>query len=170
MSKQLLDRIDAQFERLEQLVKRGDETLTLRADRVSGWSIGQQIDHILKANGAILAGVAAGKPQSGPAISLSGRMVLLMGFIPRGVGKSPERYIGTEVPAAELAQAIAEARQRLAGLRNEPARLASDELVIKHPRFGLLTASQAIHFAKIHAAHHLKIIQDIEDATAKARS
>ncbi|MCC6132059.1 MAG: DinB family protein [Acidobacteria bacterium] len=164
MSTLLLDRIESQFKRMEEIVRRGEETLGLKAARVSGWSVGQQVDHIIKANGAILSGILAGKTQTGPGISLTGRIVLLTGFIPRGVGKSPDRYLGAEVPAPELLAALAGAQQTLGSLRNEPGRLLSKDLVIRHPRFGCLTASQALHFAKIHGAHHLKIIQDIEDA------
>jgi hypothetical protein len=164
VSKEVLDRVDAQFELLENLVKKGDEFLLLREPSVSGWSIGQQIDHVAKAGRAIFSGIAAGKPQTGSTISLIGRIVLFTGFIPRGVGKAPELYIGSERPPAELMKEVEAARAVSRALNASPEKLGSNTPVIRHPKFGVLTAMEALEFAEIHAEHHFKIVRDIEKA------
>ena len=48
MSRAEIGRLEGQLAVLERLIGEGDAALARRADRVSAWSVGEQIDHMLK--------------------------------------------------------------------------------------------------------------------------
>ncbi|MEE9185129.1 MAG: hypothetical protein V3U39_11745 [Acidimicrobiia bacterium] len=88
------EKVLGRAEHLLELAVASDERFLACCADVSGWSIGQHLDHLGNANremaGAIqkiLAG-DAGSSRSGP--TLVGRAVLFSGWIPRGAGKAPE--------------------------------------------------------------------------------
>jgi uncharacterized damage-inducible protein DinB len=134
------------------------------APRVSQWSVGQQLEHILLVDAAILGRVleAPEAIEAGP--KAIGYVFLGLGWIPRGVGKSPERVRPTGRPLTELRLALTRHGEALARLAGSPHLLARPECIVPHPRFGGLTGARALRFLDIHDRHHLRIVRDIQRA------
>ena len=150
-----------QNDRFRALLTQNPPVLNASAPTVSAWNIGQHLDHCLKVNNVIIGSIEKGQPSQEPGITFLGRAVLLLGFIPRGRGKSPKAVLPQAATTAQLYQILNEERGRLEKLAQDSKRILSPERVMKHPRFGWLTAFQALRFLGIHNEHHLKIIRDI---------
>jgi hypothetical protein len=120
--------IDPEFERLavqlrevESLIDAGEEKLGRRAPRGSDWSVGEQIDHLTKVLERALALLLTSTTALPKGINLTGRIFLVWGRIPRGVGKSPQTVRGAERPGAELRLALTRIRPLADRLRETPA-------------------------------------------------
>ena len=89
--------------------------LGARAPAVSGWSVAEQLEHLMLVDRGVLKlmGHILDDPRPMPeaAINLAGRVVLLAGFIPRGRAQAPAAQ-GPAAPAIECS---------LAGTGPEPA-------------------------------------------------
>jgi len=159
------DRLASQLDSIEALLDEGDERLGRRAPRVSGWSVAQQIDHMLKvlerAAGLLLtAGEALPK-----GINTTGRILLGLGRLPRGVAQAPKATRGEETSAEGLRVELQSVREAIGRLRAAAERLADRRPLLPHPYFGGLTPGQAVRFLGIHTDHHLRIVADIRRAT-----
>jgi hypothetical protein len=132
---------------------------------MSGWSIGQQLDHIVRVNDSVLSRILRNSEIQGRGMSFLGRVVLLVGYLPRGIGSSPERLRGEVRPTAEIGDAHAVVGRSFGLLRERQGLLSSKARVISHPYFGALTALEGLRFMAVHSHHHLKIARDIERAT-----
>lgn len=68
--------------------------LAARAPAVSGWSVAEQLEHLLRVDRGILGrlGEAArgSAPEAAGGPSVTGRLVLVTGTIPRGRGSAPD--------------------------------------------------------------------------------
>jgi hypothetical protein len=159
------ERFDRQMDEVERLLDEGNAALPLRADRVSRWTVGQQLDHLTRVARAGL-GVLQGAAEPLPGgINLLGRCLLGIAWIPRGVGKSPKRMLPDDAaPAADLAGRIPPLRAGFAAACADPRLVARRDAVFKHPYFGGLTPRQALRFLTVHTEHHLKIVRDIRRA------
>jgi len=160
-----LDRLDAQLRQVAALIDEGDERLGRRAPRVSGWSVGEQVDHLTKVLERALALMLTSSTPLPKGINLTGRLLLACGRIPRGIGKSPQSVRGAERSAAELRESLARIRPLVERLRATPARLVDRTAIFPHPYFGGLDAAQALRFLSVHTDHHLRIVADIRKAT-----
>jgi hypothetical protein len=138
--------------------------LALRVERVSRWSIGLQVDHILKVLEAGQRLLAEENPTLPRGMNVAGRFALATGWVPRGVGKSPKGVLPAEQSGAELAGRSSELRKVYCE-RPLPAHvLENPRPVFKHPYFGGLSAAQGLRFLGIHTHHHMKIVADIRRA------
>jgi hypothetical protein len=158
-----LDRFDRQLERLAELLAEEPDATRLRAERVSGWSVAEQLDHVLRIVEAQLERLAERRVAK-RGINLVGRIILGVGRIPRGVGKSPAPVRGTAKSRAELRAALAAARARLATLSADAALWGDPRPLAGHPYFGGLTPRQVLRFLEVHTDHHLRIVADIRRA------
>jgi hypothetical protein len=158
------EQLDRHCRRVQALIDEGEAALAVRVPEVSGWSVGQQVDHVLRILDRGLGRVERGGKTPSKGINLVGRICLSTGWIPRGVGKAPEGMDGQEVPAAEMAERLAALRARLAAIRDRPEGPRPGERVLPHPYFGGLDLPQTVRFWAVHTAHHLKIIDDIRRA------
>jgi hypothetical protein len=152
-------RIQAQFERMHALARSAD--LSARNERVSTWSLAEQLDHVVKVTASVVH--VLGKPDAprlDGGINILGRLVLRLNWIPRGVGKSPTRLRGTAAVAADLDGALERLTAAFDALPFDALR-ASRVPLVRHPRFGSLTPPQALRFLEVHTHHHLKIIDDM---------
>ena len=126
----------------------------------SGWCPSEHLDHIVKVSTSVVNRLLQLDAPATPGISLLGRVILAIGRIPRGKGKSPERVRGTRVSSAELHASLIKLEEKLdllSGVHLAEKRGA----IVPHPRFGGLRPGQALRFTAIHNDHHLRIIRDI---------
>ena len=159
-----LARLAGQLDEITRMVRFEPALLELRVERVSGWSIGQQIDHILKVLDAGQRFLAESDTTLPRGINLTGRLVFALGWIPRGVGKSPKGVVPADEIPGDLAERAARLRRAYCETPLPETVLADPKPVLPHPYFGGLSASEGLRFLGIHTHHHLKIVADIRRA------
>jgi hypothetical protein len=155
-----LERIARQLTRVQELAPRCE----LRAPSVSGWSVGEQLDHLLRASRSVLRRVASPPVDKSPDPSptnLTGRLALWTGYMPRGRGRSPERILPQPHTAESLCESAATVADFVSGLRGRETEIRASRDRFRHPFFGGLSAAQWVRFVEIHQHHHLKIAEDI---------
>lgn len=138
---------------------------------VSGWSILHHVEHLsLAGEGSLHQLEAALERDGGPPIRLTGRVLQLVGWIPRGAGKAPE----LTRPALEEREAVVArleaVRRRVEQLGARLDRIGSARGRSSHPIFGGFTALQWLRFLSIHHHHHLKIVDEILRAAEADRA
>lgn len=167
-TERLYDRAVLRIRALEPIASGDDAELQYRAPSISGWSVAEQLDHLAIANrlsvGRIRQALKEG-PNTVPGPTLAGRLVLLIGYIPRGIGEAPEATRPGGGPVAEVRARVAEAVDALLGLRAELPTIRTARGRAGHPVLGGFTAAQWLRFIDVHTHHHLKIIRDIRNAT-----
>ncbi len=138
-----------------------DERALFADSNVSAWTPAEHLDHLIKVSSSIVQRLLDLDAPAGPrGISPLGRLILLLGRIPRGRGKAPERLRGTRATAPELLAALERLRARIAQLE-DPHLAHARGCIVPHPKFGGLNPSQALRFAVLHNEHHFKIVRDI---------
>ena len=153
------EQIRTQFERLRALTRSAE--LSARKERISAWCLAEQIDHIVKVSASVVDVLAdRNAAPVGGGLNLLGWLVLRLGWIPRGAGRSPRRFRAEMTTTAELDARIAQLERSFAALPFDQLR-ASRVAVVPHPKFRALTPPQALRFLVVHTQHHLKIIDDI---------
>ena len=143
------------------LARSPEAQLCARQERISAWSPAEHLDHMYKVSMSIVRRIndEEAKP-SRRGINLMGRVILLLGWIPRGQGKTPERLSGAICTGAHIEAALGRLEQALDTLPLDAVD-ASRSPIVPHPLFGGLTPSQALRFIVIHTKHHLRIIDEI---------
>lgn len=155
--------VHAQLDRIAALLDVDPDPTPVRVERVSGWSVAEQVDHVLKVVTAQLARLDERRPPP-KGINLAGRIVLGIGRIPRGVGKSPAPVRGEARSRSELLAALGAARGRLERMAGDAALWNERRPLAGHPYFGGLTPRQVLRFLEIHTDHHLRIVAEIRRA------
>ncbi len=135
------------------------------ASTVSEWSVGDHLEHVMRADAGILQWlhkVAGGnEPDQSGRPTRVGYLVLLLGFIPRGRGKAPT-WTRPERPRMDVIRdGLGEARESAHRLRGHVATLRNSPARMPHPLLGHFSAYQWVRFARIHHAHHRRIMDDI---------
>ncbi|HEY6320954.1 MAG TPA: DinB family protein [Thermoanaerobaculia bacterium] len=188
-----LRRVHAQILRqlalMAELARGPEAEVAARAPAVSGWSVAEQLEHLVLVDRAVLKSVrrilddphrqsaqpAQPAPPAPPApgINLVGRVVLGTGFIPRGRARTMPPYQPGAAPAAagagvtgivgieEIERGVRELEPRLGELEASGGRS-------RHPLFGGLGGRQWLRFVTVHHHHHLKIVRDIRRARGLA--
>lgn len=159
-----LARVRAQLSEMRAVADRPDAQLAATA-KFSTWSPSEHLDHTIKVAASIVNRLLqADAPRGERPLSFIGRLVLLFGWIPRGVGKAPARLQGTQCTAADLHASLTKLEGKidlLAAEHLDDARGA----IVPHPRFGDLVPTVALRFLMLHTRHHLRIVEDIFKAT-----
>jgi hypothetical protein len=159
--------LETQLTRVAGLLREDPDPTGLRSERVSDWSVGEQVDHVLKVLESSLARLAApGKPLD-RGINVVGRILLKVGRLPRGVGRSPKSVLPTARSRAELADALDDVRERLRSLAAQADVWRSQRPLVPHPYFGGLTPKQGARMLVVHTDHHLRIVSDIRRAAGR---
>ena len=135
---------------------------------VSGWSPAEHLHHALLVNTAIfermrqwLAGDLEGQDGSP---NVAGRLVLWLGRLPRGRGRSPDAFQPEGASDPEmLAAAVRQSTEAMDAVIPDLDALRQCTGGLPHPALGVLTAPQWLRFARIHAEHHLAIVRDIDE-------
>jgi hypothetical protein len=154
-----LARIRGQLERIGALCGTSETRLLTANERVSRWSAAQHLDHLMKVTASVLHRLPSTEaiPRG---ISLLGRTILALRWIPRGRGRAPERLVGKHTTPAELQAALAKVTASLAAV--DPSTVDAARIRnVPHPYFGGLTPAEALRFVTVHNEHHLKIVGDI---------
>lgn len=158
-----LDRVGRQLVRFQALLA-DQVAFDARRPDCSRWSVGRQLDHIERASRAtfdrvdeLLADPAAAPPQRLTAV---GRVVLVSGWIPRGVGKAPRATQPDETARdrVQLGAAFERLADRSDGYRDRIEAIAAVRTGSRHPYFGLLGPAMWMRFTVVHQNHHLKIV------------
>lgn len=147
----------------DELAAQCNGKLALRADSVSKWSFGEQLEHLYRSSHYVLDRLeeSMSGAHASDAKGLWGYGMSVAGFIPR--------YMFPTIPPLEPQGGTIEVIQPLQErLRERLSRLAWDLGEIKaspgrskHPRMKWLTSSEWLFFADIHHRHHLAIMRDI---------
>ena len=147
------------------------EDLEVREEEISAWSVGQQLQHLARADHGIGIGLLGllEDPSKGEPIGprLLGRLILLVGRIPRGRGRAPKSTSPEPEPAVEtLRREVEQARTALLRCGERAEDLLALDRTIPHPYFGGLGTLRWIRFVEIHQEHHLRIVREIRGARA----
>lgn len=161
-----LVRLQTQIGRLRALASAPEERLYAAAPQISGWSVAEHVDHLVKVSSAVVGRVREeNAPPEPRGISFIGRVILACGWIPRGVGKSPARVHGARATPVELEASLQKLEKSVAAVA--PSMIDRRTPIVPHPRFGGLTPAQALRFAVVHNEHHLKIVEEILRSSAR---
>jgi hypothetical protein len=134
--------------------------------RPGQWDGGQHLFHSVIVGHGILdvvdqlcqSSAEEGKPTTRFAPWVSA--ILLMGWLPRGRAKSPERFHPPEqVDLRQLERQSRELSRRLGDARGRISEILSAKGRYAHPVLGPLSAGQWLRFLVIHTHHHWKIVR-----------
>lgn len=151
---------------LDDLLRLMDDTdsLARRDDSVSKWSVGEQLEHVAKVDAGIFESIGKllADPSEDPGRPIRrARMMLLVGFIPRGRGRSPKPYVSCGIDADEARSMLEQRKQSWVEFEPRLDEVVASRSKTPHPLLGQFTAAQWVRFAQVHARHHEKIIDDI---------
>ena len=138
-----------------------------RAPSVSGWSAAEHAEHLVLTNNSILDGLFAAleKSEQRPErITGFGRLVLALGWIPRGKGKAIEPVQPKDIPHDGLLDSLDRMAGRIGDFAGRVDQLEAAGATLKHPYFGHLGPRRWLRFIDIHQRHHLKILADMRRA------
>lgn len=138
-----------------------------------GWSYAEVYSHIMRSTSGSL--VAAEKCSNGTGethtkpIGILGRLILLFGYLPGIKFKAPASIaaLTANVSKEEARNLIIKAKKRLDDIVPH-IEDASAFCKIKHPRFGMLNATQWLTFTGIHLKHHIKQLNRINKKFSKS--
>lgn len=136
---------------------------TLLQSNVSASPIGWHIEHTLLTINKITEATKTSESNNYKFIFKPIKyVVFLTGKIPRGKAKNPKTVEPDFFDASSL-------KAHLQKTKNTIKELESIEKnkYFKHPFFGNLKLNDTIKFLEIHTNHHLKIINDIQQAASK---
>ncbi|MCP5021500.1 MAG: hypothetical protein GY930_06960 [bacterium] len=141
------------------------------APDVSGWCIAQHMYHVVLATDLGLANVLALVREKGMLIKPEGRLteyaegVLTAPQSPRGEVQAPRMVQpGNSVDGDQIKTEFDNLERSLTVLENPPRPLEGCPGWIKHQILDTLNASHWMRFCRLHANHHLAIMEDVAKA------
>jgi DinB superfamily len=153
---------------MAELARGPEAELAARAPAVSGWSVAEQLEHLVLVDRSVLKTVRRilDDPRQLPdlGINLVGRVVLGTGFIPRGRARTMAHFQPGAAPAAAAGDGIQEIEGGVRELAPRLGELEAGGGRSRHPIFGGLGGRQWLRFMTVHHHHHLKIVRDIRRA------
>ena len=153
---------------LLQLTKIGSllEQENTLVEPVSTWSVYEHLEHLLVADQGIVELLKAKEepPETVPR-TLTGRIVMFTGRIPRGRAKSPKHVVPSLRERSELLAIKSSIDQNISALDHEELSHYR-KAVGNHPYFGSFTPAEWLKFMVIHNNHHLRIVSDITSASS----
>lgn len=125
---------------------------------ISNTTVGWQIEHSLLVIDQITRALERSSPEAYRwKFNKSKFIVFLLGRIPRGKAKAPDRVIpSNDITIDSLTNHIAETRLSIQKLSQLPK-----DSFFTHPYFGDLRLEETKKLFLIHTRHHIKIIEDI---------
>ena len=125
---------------------------------VSKASVAWHLDHSLKVINAVVKSMENSDPTSYQNnFKFLGKVLLRLGFFPRGKVKAPKYVRPPEVILkSAIIDQLAEARQNIKRIPTLDKRA-----YFKHPVFGNTNKFRVVRFLDTHTNHHLKIVKSI---------
>lgn len=143
-----------------------DATLAAKAPQVSGWTIGQHVEHIALVNFHLnqrIVDALKTPPQNADQRPRFGAYIIFwFGYIPRGKAQAPTAVVPQGLSPDALRLKLKENREALAALESRLAEIETSRGRTPHPFLGMFTAKQWLRFIGVHNHHHLKIIRAIQ--------
>lgn len=133
------------------------------------WSYAEVYSHIFQSNlGSLIAVekcILGTGNKSDKTIHWIAWLVLFIGRFPPGKIKAPERIASmvSKINMEEARNLIIKFKKRLEDLTPRINKASKDQ-TIKHPRLGLLNASQWFRFIEVHTRHHARQLHRINKA------
>ncbi len=166
-----LTRIRASLIKYRQLFEDLGANLHKTAPDVSGWCIAQHMYHVVLATDLGLSNVLALVREKGMLIKPEGRLteyaegVLTAPQSPRGEVQAPRMVQpGNSVDGDQIKTEFDNLERSLTVLENPPRPFEGCPGWIKHQILDTLNASHWMRFCRLHADHHLAIMEDIAKA------
>ena len=133
-------------------------SMTIKNEKISTSTVGWQIDHSLKVFNLVCKALQDSDPSNFKNnVSLIGRLLLALGYFPRGKAKAPKQVQPPElISVDDLNSQIKLAKNNITSIDK-----LDKNAHFGHPLFKTLDLKKAIHFLSVHTEHHLKIIRDI---------
>jgi hypothetical protein len=151
------------LEQLEQLSRLAEDERSAEVPK-EGWSVSQHIEHLVLAGEVIVGNIEASlslpaeKWRTNGRMRPMGRMVMLMGRIPRGRAKSPQISTPGNATLDNLRVRLDGLRERMSALCKRTAEVGLCSHCTTHPILGDFRPKQWVRFLTIHQQHHLDII------------
>lgn len=143
-----------------------EEVLAARNPSVSGWSVGEHVDHLVLAERALLEWIerviddpSRSSPAGTP--TRTGRLVLVSGWIPRGRAKAPGPTVPDSPDISLLPGRLSDLARLSERLEPRLSDVHTSRTTTEHPILGHFTPAQWLRFLDVHHRHHEKIIRDI---------
>lgn len=149
-----MNKLEAQISEFEQRIS----DMMLVNEGISKAPVGWHIEHILLATNGIIDSLVQSNPANYKwSFNFWRTLVLTTNKIPRGRGKAPSRSRPKDDFTKEtLEKHILKTKRKLTELQS-----LDKNSYFEHPYFGQLNLKPCTKFLKIHAQHHLNIINDI---------
>lgn len=161
-------RLETQSEVLRGLAAAPPEVLLERSEKVSGWAVAQQVEHLAATGDAVLDGVgallAAPRQPPGGRPTPPGWVLLVTGWIPRGRVRTRPEWSPEEASPETAARRIGAFLDRLDAILARGGDIATASGSRPHFLLGHFTASRWLYFLAAHQRHHLDLIRDIRRA------
>lgn len=147
---------------------RDPASLERRDTAVSGWSVAQHAEHLLRSDEGVLSWIARTLEEESPAerdrepIALGVR-ILEEGVIPRGRGPAPEATLPRGIAASALTSRLEATRGLAVELGERLDEIAAHRATLAHHVLGPFTPAEWLRFLHIHHDHHDAILRDILD-------
>ncbi|KAB2963412.1 MAG: DinB family protein [Thermoanaerobaculia bacterium] len=164
MAQRDLTRLSRQLDEIDGWLAGGEDAVAQQVPEVSGWSVAQQVDHLLMVVEKSVERLLSRPEPLSRGLTWTGRIVLGLGWFPRGSARAPKGFEGRQIACSELVARLAALRDVLAELAAASDVLERREPVVPHPYFGGLSAARTLRNAVVHTEHHLAIVRDIRRA------
>jgi len=162
----LYSKVLGQMKELSTLAAGSEADLNLKNEAVSQWTVGQHIDHsaaVIKGILAMIMMITNSKnPSTAGGPKPIGKILLWIGYLPRGKGKSPAEVLPKAATHDEIRKNVQMMETFIKGLAPRLAQIEASQGKAPHPMLGSFTPAQWLRFIDIHTNHHFKIIRDIK--------
>jgi len=141
-----------------------------RNPKVSRWSVYEHLDHLARADAAMLDRIDTCLSDQGVTTGTTtwlGRLVLASGSVPRGKAEAVNSTLPAPLPAeghlepGALAAHFHIIDHRLHALETHGKAVLANRKHAESPLYGWLRPAQWLRIMEIHRRHHLGIIEDI---------
>ena len=167
----LYRRVGAQIDELTARCGGPEEALALQRPEVSGWAVGQHLEHLGITGAQIVGAVEKAlekEPGGGPGVW--GYLVFSTGRIPRGRVKARPEWTPADVDASRARASVAALAERFLAVEPLLPAIERGRGSVRHPILGPLTSRRWLRFLEIHQHHHLAIVRDVEGAAGGRRA